>query len=42
MNDRENELQDELKKVADEGLLEKDLETVSGGFNPQPDPPRGG
>ena len=42
MSNNDIEPKDELKKVADESLNEEELKNVSGGFNPQPDPPRGG
>ena len=39
MNKNEFDPKDETKKVAEEHLTEEDLKKVSGGFNPQPDPP---
>jgi bacteriocin-like protein len=42
MSNNEIEPKEESKVVAEEGLNEKELENVSGGFNPQPDPPKVG
>ena len=39
MNKDDIEPKDEAKKLADEGLNDEELKEVSGGFNPQPDPP---
>ena len=37
-----SDVKEDFKKAIEEGLKDEELNKVSGGFNPQPDPPRGG
>ena len=39
MNKNDAELKDQAKPAANESLKDEDLKEVTGGFNPQPDPP---